>query len=404
MEAKYNRPNIFIYRFVQLVAMIFSAIVFKRKIIRNEIKHAEGPFVVIANHQAAYDFVNLISTTSRPMTFVLSNSFYNTLPFPRILNGLGVIPKQQFQTSVSEMKKIKAVIDNGAPLVIYPAGLMCEDGISTPIPRATYKFLKWLGVDVYVAKTSGTYFAQPKWSKGFRPGKTHMDIYKLFEKDEIKRLPISEIKERTEKALLFDAYREQEELLVKYENNNVIEGLEKVLYMCPHCGSEFSIQVKDRSTIYCTECGFEETSDEFAFLHNEKGIGREIRYVSDWSRHIFENMKEHVRRNREYTISAATRILMLDYEKHKFKEVGQGNISLSPKSVILSGIVNGNPIELKMVSTQFPSLPFTPGKYLELQNGKNIYRLVLDDSRLVMKFINLLKASSELYEQEVLNA
>lgn len=404
MDAKYNRPNIFIYRFVQFIAMFFSAIVFKRKIIRNEIKHAEGPFVVIANHQAAYDFVNLIGTTSRPMTFVLSNSFYNTLPFPKILNGLGVIPKQQFQTSVSEMKKIKAVIDNGAPLVIYPAGLMCEDGISTPIPRATYKFLKWLGVDVYVAKTSGTYFAQPKWSKGFRPGKTHMDIYKLFEKDEIKRLPISEIKERTEKALLFDAYREQEDLLVKYENNNVIEGLEKVLYMCPHCGSEFSIQVKDRSTIYCTECGFEETSDEFAFLHNEKGIGREIRYVSDWSRHIFENMKEHIRRNREYTLSSATKILMLDYDKHKFKEVGQGNISLSPKSVVLSGTVNGNPLELNMASTQFPSLPFTPGKYLELQNGKDIYRLVLDDSRLVMKFINLLKASSEIYEQEVLNA
>ena len=403
MEAKYNRPNIFIYRFVQLIAMIFSTIVFKRKIIRNEIKHAEGPFVVIANHQAAYDFVNLISTTSRPMTFVLSNSFYNTLPFPRILNGLGVIPKQQFQTSVSEMKKIKAVIDNGAPLVIYPAGLMCEDGISTPIPRATYKFLKWLGADVYVAKTSGTYFAQPKWTKGFRPGKTQMDIYKLFEKNELKRLSVSEIKERAENALLFDAYREQEELLVKYENNNVIEGLEKVLYMCPHCGSEFSIQVKDRSTIYCTECGFEETSDEFAFLHNDKGIGREIRYVSDWSRHIFERMKEHVRQNREYTISAATGIMMLDYEKHKFKEVGQGNISLSTKSVILSGTVNGNPIELNMASTQFPSLPFTPGKYLELQNGKDIYRLVLDDSRLVMKFINLLKASSEIYEQEVLN-
>lgn len=403
MEAKYNRPNIFIYRFVQLVAMIFSAIVFKRKIIRNEIKHAKGPFVVIANHQAAYDFVNLIGTTSRPMTFVLSNSFYNTLPFPGILNGLGVIPKQQFQTSVSEMKKIKAVIDNGAPLVIYPAGLMCEDGISTPIPRATYKFLKWLGVDVYVAKTSGTYFAQPKWSKGFRPGKTHMDIYKLFDQSEIRSLSVAEIRAKAEAALAFDAYREQEELLVKYDKNDVIEGLEKVLYMCPHCGAEFSIQVKNRRTIYCTECGYEETSDEFAFLHNEKGIGNEIRYVSDWSRHIFEKTKDHIRRNRDYTLNAATKILMLDYEKHKFKEVGAGNLSLSPTNVSLSGTVNGEELNINMASTQFPSLPFTPGKYLELQNGKDIYRLALNDSRLVMKFINLLKASSEIYEQEVLN-
>lgn len=107
------------------------------------------------------------------------------------------------------MRRIKAVIENGESLVIYPAGLMCEDGISTPIPQATYKFLKWLDADVYVARASGTYFTMPKWTKGFRPGRTYMDIYKLFDRNELKKLSVGEIKERTDGAILFDAYREQ---------------------------------------------------------------------------------------------------------------------------------------------------------------------------------------------------
>ena len=181
----YVRPNLLIYRAAQFVSGCVSTLVFHRKMLRNEIRHIKGPFVVIANHQCAYDFVNLIGATDRPMSFVLSNSFYHSLPIQGILDRLGVIPKQQFQTSIREMRKIRSVIEHGQPLVIYPAGLMCEDGLSTPIPPATYKFLKWLGVDVYVARTSGAYFAMPKWTKGFRPGRTYMDIYKLFSKEEL---------------------------------------------------------------------------------------------------------------------------------------------------------------------------------------------------------------------------
>ena len=43
-----------------------------------------------------------------------------------------------------------------------------------------------------------------------------------------------------------------------------------------------------------------------------------------------------------------------------------------------------------------PTLPFKPGKYLEVQHGSDIYRCVLSDGRLVMKFINMLKIFHEL--------
>ncbi|MBP3692108.1 MAG: 1-acyl-sn-glycerol-3-phosphate acyltransferase [Clostridia bacterium] len=392
----YKKPNILYYRLTQLVSKAVAGYIFKRKILRNEIKNAKGPFVVIANHQAAYDFVNLIGTCKRPMTFVISNSFYQSLPIQSVLDKLAVIPKQQFQTSVSDMRRMREVILAGQPLVIYPAGLMCEDGLSTPIPAATYKLFKWLGVDVYMAKTCGTYFAMPKWTKGFRPGKTTLDIYKLFDKDELKTLDDAVIEQRTKQALLFDAYREQEQLMFKYKDANKVAGLENVLYTCPHCNTEFGIEVKDEHTLYCKNCGYSQTADEYGFFHKNGNVGQEIRYVSDWSRHIYEAFKKKLAKNNDTSISEKCAIHTVDPQKKKYMPTGKGTLTLTRESFIIEGELHGKDLSITVPIANFPTLPFSPGKYLEIQSGKDIYRCVLENGNLVMKFINMVKIFHEL--------
>lgn len=393
----YTKPNILFYRIAQIASWFVATFVFKRKILRNEIKGKKGPFVVIANHQAMLDFVNLIGFRSRPMSFVISNSIYNSLPLTRFMDKMGVIPKQQFQTTLKDMKRMKAVIKHDEALVIYPAGLMCEDGLSTPIPQATYKFLKWLDADVYVARTSGTYFAMPKWTSGVRSGRTFMDVYKLFSKEELAELDLETVKEKTDEALLFDAYREQEQLRVKYKNNDNIEGLEHVLYQCPHCGSEYTLQVKDKHTIFCTQCGFEQSSDKYGFLHNNGGIGEELRYVSDWSKYIYRSMKEQIEGGLQCELSCDTEFHMIDFKSHKYVPVGQGSVYLCKTHFQIEGQLHGEPVSLSVPIENIPALPFSPGRYLEIQHGNNIYRCVLSDGRLVMKFINMIKIFHELH-------
>lgn len=393
---RYTKPNLFIYRLAQVISWFVATFIFRRKILRNEIKGKQGAYVVIANHQAAYDFVNLIGLTHRPMTFVISSSFYNSLPIKGLLDKMGVIPKQQFQTSVRDMKKMKSVIAKEQPLVIYPAGLMCEDGLSTPIPAATYKFLKWLGTDVYVTRASGTYFAMPKWSKGMRPGRTYMDVYKLFSKEDLETLDVEQIREKTDEALLFDAYREQEKLRVRYKNNSNIEGLEHVLYMCPYCEREFAMEVRDGSALRCTCCGYEEVSDEYALLHKTSQNGEELRYVSDWSKLILECLKKRVEQGDDNGLSCRTGIHMVDPEKSKFREVGSGTLSLTKERICLEGTIHGESVSIEVPVASIPTLPFGPGKYLEVQQGDAIYRCALEDGRQVMKFINLVKIFHEM--------
>ncbi len=395
----YQKPNLFFYRVTQFAAWFFAANVFKRKILRNELKGVKGPFVVIANHQAAYDFVNLIGISRRPMSFVVSNSFYQSLPIQGIMDRIGVIPKQQFQTNASDLKKMRAVIQAGQPVVIYPAGLMCEDGLSTPIPAATGKLLKWLGVDVYMAKTQGTYFAMPKWTSGFRPGKTTLDVYKLFTKEEVETLDLEEIRRRTEEALLFDAYREQEQLLVSYKNAEDLQGIENVLYICPHCGAEFSIAVKDKSTVVCKACGYSHTGDKYGFLHKTSSHGQEIRYISDWSKKIYQQVKEKLAKGEQSVLSAATAFHMVDPKKKKYVPVGAGTVTLSPDKFLLEGTIRGEKVSVSVPTGYFPTLPFSPGKYIEVQDGSAIYRCVLEEGRLAMKFINMVKAFYELRQR-----
>ena len=398
-QKKPKKQSKFWYGITKIPAWFVAKTTFKRKFIRNEIKGKKGPFVVIANHQAALDFVNLIGASRQMMTFVVSDSFYNTLSVKGIMDKIGVIPKQQFQTTLEDVRKMKSAIEQGKILVLYPAGLMCEDGLSTPIPKATYAFLKRLKADVYVARTSGTYFVTPKWSSFKRPGRTYLDIYKLFSSQEISELEVDEVKKRTDEAILFDAYRDQEKLLIKYKKAENIEGIENVLYMCPHCGAEFSVGVKEKSTIYCSECGFEQQSDEYGFLHKKSSVGEEIRYASDWSKHIYSKVKQDIKAQIIDTLSAEAEIQMINYGKRAFESVGRGEITLNSESFRIVGAIRGEDVDISIPIANFASLPFKPGKYLEIQHGKDIYRCMLDDGKLVMKFINMVKAYYELSDE-----
>ena len=392
----YRKPSKLHYRIAQAACWVVSKVIFGNKVIRNEIRGKQGPFVVIANHECAYDFANLICATGRPMSFVISRSFFSSLPIKGFLEKMGVIPKQQFQTTVHDMKTMKSVIDHGAPLVIYPAGLMCEDGLSTPIPGATYKFLKWLGVDVYVARTTGSYFVMPKWTSGMRPGRTSIDIYKLFPAHELAQTSVEDVKKAVENALLFDAYREQENSPKRFAHNDDLRGLEHVLYVCPHCGKEFTISVENKNTLRCCHCGYTQQGDKYGFLHKISNVGEEIRYVSDWSRLIFRRTKDQLRIEPEASLSADCTFRMISDQQNKFVDVGQGAITLSRAGFHITGTIRSQEVDFTAPVGNIPTLPFSPGKYLEIQHGNDIYRCVLEDGRLVMKFINMVKIFFEL--------
>ena len=243
-----------------------------------------------------------------------------------------------------------------------------------------------------MARTVGTYFVMPKWAKGLRPGRTYLDIYKLFDGEELAALPAGEVRRRVGRALFFDAYRDQEQYRVRYRRGDRVEGLENVLYMCPICGKEFTIRASGPHTLSCSACGFSETADRYGFFHRTDASG-DIRYVSDWSARILELRR--ARMGRDLPMDFPVSIQTVDPLRNKFRPSGEGRVLLTADRLILQGSCEGAPLPVEHPADSFPILPFSPGRYFEIQSGKEIYRCIPEDGRLVMKFIDSLKLLHE---------
>jgi hypothetical protein len=79
----------------------------------------------------------------------------------------------------------------------------------------------------------------------------------------------------------------------------------------------------------------------------------------------------------------------------------EGKLTFTNEGFTIIGTIRDEQVNIQVPVGGLPTLPFKPGKYLELQQGKEIYRCLLSDGKLVMKFINLVKIYYELHQNEL---
>ena len=389
-------PNKLVYELYILASKFVSKFMFNLKIDKNDFKNIKGPCVILANHESSIDFMCLAASLKSRAHFVISNSFYQINPIKKLLDAAGTIPKQQFQTSLGDMKKIKSALDNNIPLVIYPAGMMTENGITTPIPKATGKMVKWLNHDVYVACIKGSYLTNPKWGKKWRKGQINLSLKKIYSKEDLQDLDALYIQEVIEKELYYDAYENQETLLISYKNGDCIEGIENVLYWCPKCNSYHTMVVTNKNTLYCTNCGNKAIANKYGFF--EKGTSNSVIYkhASKWSKEIKVLLYDEITKNPNFKLEDNCEIQMINMKKRKFETVGKALISLDKESFKLKGHINNEKFEKSFNVGFYPTLPFKPGKHFEIQDNDKIYRIILNNKKHTVKWIS----SLEILHQE----
>ena len=387
-----KKPNIFAYAIFHYGCKIFAKLKYNLKIVRNELKGVKTPYVLLANHESGIDVVTLSGAIRRRAHFIMSHSFYHTLGMRWALDACGLIPKQQFQTNGTDMKKMKAAVaTNKLGLVLYPAGMMSENGGATPMPKSTGRVVRWFNQDVYVAKVEGTYLTKPKWSKNLRRGKATLSIYKLFDAETLKTMNDDDIQEAIEKELYFNAYENQERNKTIYRNGDNIEGLEYVLYQCPKCGKKHVMVVENKNTIKCKECGYGLIADKYGFLNpiNENDVC--YRYPLTWSSKIYDDLAKEIGDNDEYMLSSKVKIQMISYKKQKYEEVGEGYLTLDKDKFHLIGTARGEEIDINFNVESFPIVPFKPGANFDLQDNNDIYRMTLENPSHTVEWINALK-------------
>lgn len=392
----YRRPQPLVFHSLQLLCRLLCKYYFRMEVLRNELQGSSGRRVLIANHEAAMDFLTTYAVVPPNTHAVTSRAMMHSLPVFSLMRACGIIEKNQFQTSVMDLKRMRAVLDHEGVLMLYPAGLMTESGMSTPIPKATGKSLKWFDADVYVAKVCGTYLTQPKWSAKLRRGRLSLEIYKLASREELAAMSADEAAELVSRHLSFDAYRYNDARRIAYENGDHIEGLENVLYQCPACGREYTVRATEKNMLCCDACGYTVKSDVYGMLTAQNGQETIFRYPSDWHAHIEAGVRRNIQEQPDYRLETEAVILQINEKRHRFEPVGEGLVALEPDGFQIDGTLHGEPFSRRFPTADFPMLPFKPGKCFEIQQGSEIFRIQPRDGRIVMKWILTLKTAYQL--------
>ena len=141
-----------------------NKVIIDRTVFKNRNKK-EG-CIVLYNHSSNKDhFVTTLSFGFTRVAYVTTSHFYYSKKLSFVLKLARAIPKEQFKSDVSTIKKIKRALNKKVPVAIAPTGQITVHGDALYFDPSIVKLLKMCKVDVYAIRMHGNYYAYPKWRK-----------------------------------------------------------------------------------------------------------------------------------------------------------------------------------------------------------------------------------------------
>ena len=391
-QERYKKPNVFSYTIGRIISFFYTTFLLNHHYVKNELKNIKGPAVVLGNHASSCDQFIACRSCRKRITYVISEAMYYTLPAKWFFSSLHLINKQQFFTSLADIRNMKDVISNKGILLLYPAGVVPSCGKSTKLLSATGKLLKMLEADTYIIREHGMNLSNPKWQDGIRKGNPETEVFRLFMAEDFKKLSPEEVFEKASDALYFNDYEWQETRMVEFKGGNRIAGLENVLHSCPVCSSHFSISNTD-NTLKCSSCGFLAKADNYGFLHSDSE-GFAFRHPPVWESAIHKNIRENIAGNPDFTYSSKALITMLDKKLRRFTELGKGSVTVTYNEISI--VLDSGESCYRESTDHFPIIPMIPGKYFDLQDGSTVFRCYAEEKKDVAYVTDIVSCIAEL--------
>jgi hypothetical protein len=219
-------------------------------------------------------------------------------------------------------------------VLMYPEASYSFDGTATPLPRKMGVLLKKLGVPVVTVITQGAFARQPLYN-GLRKRKvkTSAEVTCLFTAEDLKTMTVAQLDEKLDAMFSFDNFRWQQENKVKIDEPFRADGLNRVLYKCPHCLAEGATEGKG-IYVTCNACGKKYELDEYGYLRATDGDGK-FDHVPDWYAWERECVKQELIRG-EYKLDCDVDIYMLVDTKCLYR-VGEGRLLHTNEGFHLTG-------------------------------------------------------------------
>ena len=233
------------------------------------------PYLVLCNHQTAWDMVPLYMSFNRPLYFVASDDLFSERYSKALEFIFAPIPKSKSLRDTSAIRAMKQVANEGGVIAIFPEGNRTYSGKTEYIDPAIAKLIRFLKVPVIIYNLEGGYGVMPRWGETEAKGSYTGKLKRILEVDDYKDLSDEEIYNIVKEELFVD----DTTIGRLFSGKRRAEFIERLLYICPDCGlAEF---VSSGNEFKCTKCGKTYHYNEDLTL---SGVGFEskFKYIKDW--------------------------------------------------------------------------------------------------------------------------
>jgi len=239
----------------------------------------DEPCLILMNHSSFID-LKIVSRIFFPKRYGIVCTSDGFVGKNWLMRLLGCIPTQKFVSDVSLIRDMEYLLKKKkVSVLMYPEASYSFDGTATPLPRKMGVLLKKLNVPVVTVITQGAFARDPLYNcLQKRKVTVRADVTCLATREELKQLTVAELDARLDAAFSFDNFRYQQENKIVVDEPFRADGLNRILYKCPHCHVEGQT-VGEGVTLTCKNCGKAYTLDEYGYLQAEDAA---FTHIPDW--------------------------------------------------------------------------------------------------------------------------
>jgi hypothetical protein len=290
------------------------------------------PCLILMNHSSFID-LKIASKIFFPKRYGIVCTCDGFVGKNLLMRLLGCIPTQKFVRDVSLIWDIDYMLKKKkVSVLMYPEASYSFDGTATPLPRKMGVLLKKLNVPVVTVITQGAFARDPLYNcLQKRKVTVRADVTCLATKEELKELSVAELDAKLNEAFSFDNFGYQQENKISISEPFRADGLNRILYKCPHCLAEGQT-VGEGVTLTCKNCGKVYTLDEFGFLQAEDAA---FNHIPDWYNWEREEVKKELEEGK-YRLEKEVSIGVLKNTKALYM-VGDGKLTHDENGFKLTG-------------------------------------------------------------------
>ena len=234
------------------------------------------PYLIIMNHQTAYDqfFVGL--TFNRPVYYIATEDLFSMGWVSDLIRYLvEPIPIKKQTMDLQAVKDCIRVAREGGTICLAPEGNRTFHGKTLYMKPGIASLAKKLGLPLAVFRIEDGYGVHPRWSDVVRRGKMRCYVSRVVEPEEYKAMTNDELFALIQRELDVD----EAAVTGQFHHKKNAEFLERLVYVCPWCG--FSTFESHDDIITCTKCGRKIRHKPTKEL---EGVDCEFphRFVADW--------------------------------------------------------------------------------------------------------------------------